>query len=483
MSGGYIPSWAAVDGVPPRARGGPTTARLPRHMHAVMTSTAYCTLATAGCTALDELQRRASSPALESMDHSASLVDQPPVVLDGLLREGFALLTQPSAHAGGSDGRGPVAAWRQVFALSAVLRAGALLEAKRWAPAARHLDLALLLGDAGPELAAALSPLLTQASAGLRDAAAAAGSGGGSGGQRRRSPRLSLRSLGGAAALPRVREACAARLSAPPSGVSLHLLGGMEDWAALRPGGWAASLPAVRERLGLRTVPVEVGLGSWGGRARDGRQQRLMRLDDFLDELVLRTRRPAPLEEAPLAVTPTVPVTAARCEGYLAQHQLFKQVPELLQEVGLELLRLVGDPTPMTTAQEARVWLGPEGTVTPLHFDWHENVLCQLLGEKLVILCHPPGVGAAEGGGSGGGGGGSGDDDDACMYPCEGVPNASRVDAERPALATFPRFGAVERRACVLRAGEALYIPQGCWHYARSLTPSLSVSFWFTAPG
>ena len=452
-------------------------------MHAVLTSTAYRTLATAGCTALDELQRRASSPALESVDHGASLVDQPPVVLDGLLREGFALLTQPSAHAGGSDGRGPVAAWRQVFALSAVLRAGALLEAKRWAPAARHLDLALLLGDAGPELAAALSPLLTQASAGLRDAAAAAGSSGGSGSQRRRSPRLSLRSLGGAAALPRVREACAARLSAPPGGVSLHLLGGMEDWAALRPGGWAASLPAVRERLGLRTVPVEVGLGSWGGRARDGRQQRLMRLDDFLDELVLRTRRPAPLEEAPLAVTPTVPVTAARCEGYLAQHQLFKQVPELLQEVGLELLRLVGDPTPMTTAQEARVWLGPEGTVTPLHFDWHENVLCQLLGEKLVILCHPPGVGAAEGGGGGGGGGGSGDDDDACMYPCEGVPNASRVDAERPALATFPRFGAVERRACVLRAGEALYIPQGCWHYARSLTPSLSVSFWFTAPG
>ena len=109
--------------------------------------------------ALDELQRGASSPALESVDRSASLVDQQPVVLDGLLREGFALLTQPSAHAGSSDGRGPVAAWRHVFALSAVLRAGALLETERWAPAARHVDLALLLGDAGPELAAALDEL------------------------------------------------------------------------------------------------------------------------------------------------------------------------------------------------------------------------------------------------------------------------------------------------------------------------------------
>ena len=64
---------------------------------AVVASTAYRTLAMAGCTALDQLQRGASSPALESVDRSASLVDQRPVVLDGLLREGFALLTQPSA--------------------------------------------------------------------------------------------------------------------------------------------------------------------------------------------------------------------------------------------------------------------------------------------------------------------------------------------------------------------------------------------------
>ena len=63
---------------------------------------------------------------------------------------------------------------------------------------------------------------------------------------------------------------------------------------------------------------------------------------------------------------------------------------------------------------------------------------------------------------------------------CDGVPNASRVDAERPSLADFPRFAAVERRACVLRAGDALFIPKGVWHYARSLSPSLSVSFWFS---
>ena len=105
-----------------------------------------------------------------------------------------------------------------------------------------------------------------------------------------------------------------------------------------------------------------------------------------------------------------------------------------------------------------------------------------------MLLCWPPseegGGGGGEGseGGGGGGvseGGGEGGGEGA-MYPCDGVPNASRVDAERPSLADFPRFAAVERRACVLRAGDALFIPKGVWHYARSLSPSLSVSFWFS---
>ena len=168
--------------------------------------------------------------------------------------------------------------------------------------------------------------------------------------------------------------------------------------------------------------------------------------------------------------------------------------------------------------------MGSKGVVTPLHFDWHENVLCQLLGEKLLILCIPPapmgGQGGGGGGGDGGGGGrvggggcvggdggsgsgsgngrggigchgggagrgeGGGDGfcgtNSACMYPCEGVPNASRVDAETPNLAAFPSFAEVERRACVLRPGDALFIPKGVWHYAHSLSPSLSVSFWFS---
>jgi hypothetical protein len=31
----------------------------------------------------------------------------------------------------------------------------------------------------------------------------------------------------------------------------------------------------------------------------------------------------------------------------------------------------------------------------------------------------------------------------------------------------------------VLKKGEGLYIPAGCWHHVRSLSPSWSISFWF----
>jgi len=33
---------------------------------------------------------------------------------------------------------------------------------------------------------------------------------------------------------------------------------------------------------------------------------------------------------------------------------------------------------------------------------------------------------------------------------------------------------------CILEEGEMLYIPPKWWHYVRSLTMSLSVSFWWS---
>ena len=115
-------------------------------------------VAAAGTAGIDELLRlRVISPALDALQ-PAPLADQPAAVLDGLLREAFPLLTQPSSHVGSAA----TEAWRGVFTLATVLRAAALLDNEHWAPAARLLDLALLLGNGGPQLAAALAPPITQ---------------------------------------------------------------------------------------------------------------------------------------------------------------------------------------------------------------------------------------------------------------------------------------------------------------------------------
>ena len=161
-----------------------------------------------------------------------------------------------------------------------------------------------------------------------------------------------------------VTEASAEELSGPPAS-ALHVRGGLADGGALREGGWAAPGGGARA-AGARTLPVEVDGRQWAGAGAPARrQQRLMRLDAFLDEqaprtspdLRRRTARPAPSvasgpsvaspraaqpvsvhpllhlrlrpcrgapgaahaapsplgEATPLAVTPTVPVTAARC--------------------------------------------------------------------------------------------------------------------------------------------------------------------------
>jgi lysine-specific demethylase 8 len=396
--------------------------------------------------------------------------------LDEVIACGFQQLTKPEAHSAPEAHTGH---WRDCFALAAVLRAASKLSSGHWQAAVRLLDLALILGrkdgeQQSAEVAAACAPLLAAAAVqrvhdGRSELAPPA--------KKRRSSRLA-RSPAAPSSLPAVSEllGCdgggdgrlrAAVQAARAARRGLKLLGALDDWAALR-SGWASSLEAVSAAVGHRTVPIEVGIGAWGGRAATGRQQRLMRIDDFLAGLH------GPESEhhgaSPLAVTPVVPVTAFSTRGYCAQHQLFHQAPDLAAQIGTRALELCGDRDTAATLGAARVWLGPGGTVTPLHFDRHDNVLCQCFGAKLVLLC-----GEGESGELDEGGG--------ALYPCVELANASRVDAEVPDLAAFPRFGSVPRRACVLQPGDALFIPRGVWHYVRSLSPSLSISFWFDAPG
>jgi lysine-specific demethylase 8 len=43
----------------------------------------------------------------------------------------------------------------------------------------------------------------------------------------------------------------------------------------------------------------------------------------------------------------------------------------------------------------------------------------------------------------------------------------------------YPGLSKVPYLECILEAGQALYIPIGWWHYVRSCSVGISVSFWW----
>jgi lysine-specific demethylase 8 len=113
-----------------------------------------------------------------------------------------------------------------------------------------------------------------------------------------------------------------------------------------------------------------------------------------------------------------------------------------------------------------KVWIGPEGTVTPLHYDVQRNVLTQIIGRKRVVLISPRHF--------------------TDLYPYSSfsrMPQHSRVsNYDAPDLAAFPRFRDVPAVELVLEPGQMLYIPPMWWHFVTSLDPSVSINAWWPGP-
>ncbi|KAL2940926.1 Lysine-specific demethylase JMJ30 [Bienertia sinuspersici] len=65
-------------------------------------------------------------------------------------------------------------------------------------------------------------------------------------------------------------------------------------------------------------------------------------------------------------------------------------------------------------------------------------------------------------------------------HPETMLQNSSQVDLDDIDDTAFPNVRDLEFMDCILDEGEMLYIPPKWWHYVRSLTPSLSVSFWWS---
>ena len=193
-------------------------------------------------------------------------------------------------------------------------------------------------------------------------------------------------------------------------------------WPAF--GRWGAE--DLRARFGEVEVEAEIGRG--GDPAPDvnfAAHRRRIRLGDFVDRalaagvsddlyMIAQNRNLARPELRPLLDEVWLP------EGYFAVDRL---------------------------AGGAALWFGPAGTVTRLHHDCSNILLCQVVGRKRVRLGAP--------------------EDPALLAAARGVYSA--IDPEAGS-------GAAVLEDMTLEPGEALFIPVGWWHHVRALELSVSVA-------
>uniref|UniRef100_W5K8U7 Lysine-specific demethylase 8 n=1 Tax=Astyanax mexicanus TaxID=7994 RepID=W5K8U7_ASTMX len=212
------------------------------------------------------------------------------------------------------------------------------------------------------------------------------------------------------------------------------LEGIISHWPAFTEHPW--SIDYMRAVAGCRTVPVELG-----SRYTDEEwSQKLLTVNEFIDRYIINTGEGG--------------------MGYLAQHQLFDQVPELKEDIRIPDYCCLGEGDEDDITINA--WFGPGGTVSPLHQDPQQNFLAQVVGRKYIRLYNLEQT------------------ENLYPHPSELLHNTSQVDVENPDLEQFPDFVKASYQECVLQPGEVLFIPKQHWHYVRSLELSFSVSFWWS---
>jgi lysine-specific demethylase 8 len=212
-------------------------------------------------------------------------------------------------------------------------------------------------------------------------------------------------------------------------------------------------LDYLKERAEGRLVPIEITSKNDAGRSfmSSSWSHKFMGLDEYIESYVM-------------------PSNEINDHGYLAQHPLFEQIPDLKKDVSIPIYcnaRTKQDydaPPGTIIANDPLVsaWFGGPGTVSPIHNDPYHNTLAQIVGSKYIRIYDT--------------------DQSHRLYPkLNHLGHNSQVDVEAPDYTVFPLFKDTPCWQTILKPGELLYIPRNAWHYVRSLETSFSASFWFGA--
>lgn len=192
----------------------------------------------------------------------------------------------------------------------------------------------------------------------------------------------------------------------------------LEDWAPAE----------LARRFGDQLVEVTVGRADDPHYARTfTRRSETLPLRDFVGQI-------------------TTPGEAPPGDRYLvAMNKVFERTEllQLLSEIHFEP-GWVDEPA--LRAGGASLWLGPEGTATPLHRDHVDLLVCQLHGRKRWRLIAPTERAVLD-----------------------------QVSANQTMLDADDIEGALVKEL-ILEAGEALYVPAGWWHQVEASSASTTLS-------
>lgn len=202
----------------------------------------------------------------------------------------------------------------------------------------------------------------------------------------------------------------------------------ISDWPALTkwksPSFWLNT-------AGHRFFPVEIGKNYLS----ENWKQDIMQLKQYFDNYIFSTD----------------PENIA----YIAQHNWLHQIPSLSQDFSTpDLCEIYLNPN--QDRPLIHMWFGIKGAFSPLHFDKYNNIFTQIVGYKYFLLVDPRFSEVIK----------NGSDNNTCTIESENLFN-------------FLNLRNIPYNEIILKPGDSLFIPKNWWHQVKSLSFSISISFWF----
>lgn len=230
--------------------------------------------------------------------------------------------------------------------------------------------------------------------------------------------------------------------------VPVKISGAINDWPAFKDNKW--SLEFFERKYGDQVVGVERFEPAERGENKNSPQEyvKFLKFQDMKVGDLIRIIRDKPDHMY-----------------YMAQHPFRKCFAGLREDIRENpYLKYCIKHIP-GAHMDSYLWIGPGGTMTPLHQDPMPNFLTQLVGRKLVYLFPA---------------------DQAKKHLYIGQferPSFSPVDVENPDLDKYPNYRDCTPWKGIVHPGEMLHIPRNWGHAVKSLDVSISISSFFITFG